>query len=313
VSSLPDFMLAPGPGRTDAATLARDVSDPPANDPAVDAPPRREPPPFVPGVFPGMPAADYFAIEALSQSGCKSILRSPAHFRLERDSPSAPTPAMQFGTAVHDGVLEPDQFDLRVVAAPQVNKRTNAGKDELAEFYREHGGKIVLSPYDFDRARRCVDAVRAHPSARYLLTGAIVETPIFWIDREHDVPCKARIDARNHGGLIDLKTTSDASAEDFAKSIANFGYHTQAAFYFSGCEHALDATPEFFVDIAVESEAPYAVACYALPSEAIQTGAAHANEALRRYAAARKSGTWCAYPDTIQGITLPRWATRVAY
>lgn len=310
--SLPDFMLAPGAERIDEASLARVVSEDAPAAAANDAP-RREAPPFVPGVFRDMPAEKYHAIEALSQSGAKEMLRSPMHYRYFRDHPREPTAAMRFGTAVHEGVLEPDTFEQRVVALPDVNARTNAGKAELAAFMAQHAGKLLLSADDFDRARRCVEAVHRHPSARMLLAGGERETSLFWRDRQFDVPCKARIDLRNLGGLVDLKTTADASADEFAKSVANFGYALQAANYYAGCEELLDATPEFFALIAVESEAPHGVACYALGSDAFGVGRVRMDEAMRRYREALTSGYWSGYPPTIDHLTLPRWATRVDF
>lgn len=283
------------------------LADAMLNAPAPPAAPER--PPFVAGVFEDMPFNTYRAIEAMSQSGARKILKTPLHYVFDRDHPSEPTDSMQFGTAVHCGVLEPDAFQARVAAAPKVDKRTNAGKAAWAEFCLGSVGKVILSPDDFDRVRRCADAVHAHPAARELLAGATIETSLFWTDARYKVPSKGRLDIRNHGGIVDLKTTKDASPEEFAKSIANFGYDVQGAHYFSGCEHLLDATPEFFVIIAVESEEPHAVACYAMPSNGILAGAHKMNLALERYARALESGRWEGYPDTIETITLPRWAT----
>lgn len=307
--SLPAFML-------DATPVAAQPAAPRASDPPDDQaarPPEREPAPFVAGVFRGMPAEQYFAIEAMSQSGAKEMLRSPYHFRYRRDNPRDPTPPMRFGTAVHEGVLEPATFADRVVAMPKLNARTNAGRDERDRFLAAHADRVVLSAEDFARARRCIDAVNRHPAARHLLAGAEVETSLFWLDQRYQVPCKARLDARNHGGVIDLKTTTDASPDEWARSAASFGYHLQSAHYFSGCEHLLDATPEFFCHVCVESEAPHGVAVYAMPGNAVMAGAARMNEALRRYAEATRSGYWSSYPDTISSFTFPRWATRADF
>lgn len=307
--SIPDFML-------EALPAGKEPPDERAPEPKAGETadrPKREPVPFVAGVFENMPAEQYFAVEAMSQSGAKEMLRSPMHYRYARDNPPEPTPAMRFGTAVHTGVLEPELFDSTVVAMPAVDRRTAAGKAAYAAFMAAAAGKVVLSQADFDRARRCIDAVGRHPAAKALLAGATVETSLFWIDAKYHVPCKARIDARNHGGLIDLKTTTDASRDEWPRAAAGWGYHLQAANYFSGCEHLLDATPEFFAHVVVESEAPHGVAVYAMPGNAIMAGAARMNEALRLYADAMRSGYWTGYPSTIETFTFPRWATRADF
>lgn len=324
MSRIPDFMRAP----PRAAALLREAPEP-ANEPAalpplsatgIDVPltailplvevPDR--PAFFPGAHRGMPAADYFAVEAMSQSGAKSILRSPMHFRVERDRPSEPTAAMQFGTAVHDGILEPAEFAARVVEAPEINRRTKDGRQEWADFKAANAGRIVLDTEDFARARRCIDAVRSHRMARKLLEAATdVELSLFWIDGEFGVPCKARLDALPLGGILDVKTTTDASPEEFSRSIHAFGYHIQGGHYFSGCEHVLSRTPEFFALVAVESEEPHAVKCYDLEPVAIKFGQARMREALERYRDALAAGRWPGYPDTIDVISLPPWAMRV--
>ena len=301
--SLPAFMLDAGEAVQDSLP-STDHGQPPG----VDKP---APPSFVAGVFRDMPAEAYFAIEAMSQSGAKEMLRSPLHFRFQRDNPTEPTPAMQFGTAVHTGILEPAKFDASVVAIPACDRRTKDGKATFAAFMATAVGKIALPQADFDRCRRTIDAVHRHPMARELLAGAEVETSLFWIDNRYKVPCKARVDARNHGGLVDVKTTQDASPQAWPRTVAAWGYEIQGAHYFSGCEHLLDATPAFFVHIAVESEPPHGVACYALQGDAIGVGGARMNLALERYAKAQESGFWPAYSDRIEAIRLPRWATRL--
>jgi exodeoxyribonuclease VIII len=304
MSSVPDFMTEALASAGEQPLLLPPAQLAPANEPAA------EPPPFAAGVFRDMPTETYFAIDAMSQSGAKEILRSPAHFRYARENPRQPTPAMRFGTAVHAGILEPERFEADVVCAPAVNARTTAGREQRDAFLAANAGRLVLAADDYDRARRCIEAVGRHPAAKALLTGAEVEVSIFWLDGRHKAPCKGRIDARNHGGLIDIKTTQDASPEEYSRTIASYGYHLQAAHYFSGCEHLLDATPQFFAHVVVETEAPHGVAVYAIPGNAIMAGAARMSEALRRYADARETGRWNSYPTTIESIQLPRWATR---
>jgi hypothetical protein len=207
-------------------------------------------------------------------------------------------------------VLEPDTFNDAVALAPEINKRTAAGKAEAEAFAAANAGKVVLSPDDWERCEQTIAAVRRHPSASQLLDGGERELSLFWNDGKYGVPCKSRFDAFNHNIIIDLKTCQDASPETFARTIAQYLYHVQAAFYFSGAEHVLNATPAAFAFIAVETEPPFAVACYALPANAILAGAHLANVALERYASALASGEWPGYPEEISIIKLPAWATK---
>lgn len=265
---------------------------------------------FTPGCWPDLPAETYHAVEALSASGAKKLLQSPAHYKLMRDTVNAPTEAMEFGTAVHCGVLEADTFAGRVVCGQKFDRRTKEGKAGHAAFAAEHAGKLILDPDAHARSLRCIQAVRKHPAASRLLDGAQTELSLLWIDGRYKVPCKARFDAWNRGIVVDLKTTQDASPEAFARSIASFMYHMQAAVYIDAAEHVLDESPSAFVFVAVEAEPPHAVACYALPSEAVLAGKRLQAIALERYAAALASGAWAGYPETIDMIQLPRYALK---
>lgn len=264
-------------------------------------------PPPEPGLYYGMPAEEYHAVESMSAGGAKRILQSAAHYKLMRTKKKKPTDAMQLGTAIHTGVLEPESFAKSVVACPDFNRRTNIGKADAAAFEAAHSSCVVLSSADFDRARRAIDAVRQHPGAQRLLDGATIEGSMFWIDARYKVPCKSRFDAMNHGGLVDLKSAADASPDGFSKAIGQYLYLAQAAHYCSGAEHVLDASPQFFAFIAVETEEPYCVACYTIPGAGILAGAHKMSIALGRYAEALATGRWQGYPDSVNEIALRKW------
>lgn len=263
-----------------------------------------------PGLYEAMSAEEYHLVEAMSASGLTAMLRSPQHFRCWRDNPSEPTEAMQFGTAVHMGVLEPQRFAKEVILAPEINRRTKEGKALWEQFQAGHVGKLVLELEAFQNCQRAVDAVRSHPAASRLLEGGKVEQSVFWSDAEYGVPCKARVDVMNHGGIADLKTTKDASPEAFAQTVARFAYHAQGAHYVSGAEHVLDATPAFFALIAVESEEPFGVKCYTLPAQALHMGRRLVDRALAMYRRALDAKAWPGYSVSIDELQLPRWALR---
>lgn len=222
---------------------------------------------------------------------------------------------MQFGTAVHCGVLEPDTFSQTVaIAKPwQFDGRTTKGKDERAEFQAEAAGKLILSADDGARAWQCIASVLHHPMAAKLLDGAEVEESLFWVDGKYQVPRKVRWDARNPwlGGIVDVKTATDASPEAFGRACATYHYHTQEANYREAAEAVLNESPKFFAFIVVESEPPHAVACYYLPPEAVRVGSGWMDVALERYAEALASGKWRGYPETIEQVPFPRYALKI--
>lgn len=258
-----------------------------------------------------LPAEQYHAHEALSASGAKKILRSPAHFKVWRTEKREPTADMRLGTACHSAILEPETFEDQVLCSPKFDRRTKDGKAAAEAFEAQAAGRLVLSADDFDACLRVRDAVAKHAGAQRLLADTRREVSLFWRDGQYGIPCKARLDAmRSDGGIVDLKTTGDASPDAFGRGIASWQYHLQAAFYFIGAEHVLGKTPAFFAFIAAEKEPPFAVGCYVLETAHLLAGQRLAEEAIVRYQAAVETGEWPAYGELIQPARVPAWALR---
>lgn len=262
-----------------------------------------------PGVSYDMPAEQYHAIEALSATGSKKLLRSPAHYLLERKKPSKATDAMKVGTAVHLGVLEPHLFETGVVEMPAFNARSSIERAERDKWLADRPGVLALDADTLGQVHATVDAIRSHPGAQRLLAGGRAEVSLQWRDARYDVPCKSRVDLlREDGGMVDVKTCEDASPEAFQRTIASYLYHLQAAFYMTGAEHLFHTTPPFFAFIAAEKQPPYGVACYVLDADAILVGQRHVETALRRYRECIDAGAFPAYSDLIETISVPKWA-----
>lgn len=257
-----------------------------------------------------LPADKYHALPAIGSSDVKAILRSPAHYRVRAAADNESTQSQDIGTATHLAVLEPARFELEVVGAPRVDRRTSAGKAAAAAFEGLHAGKLILSGDDFDTVSRIADAVRSHPGARTLLDAGAAEVSMLWTDEETSTPCKARADwLRSDGILVDLKTTRDASPAGFRREIAQHRYHVQAAHYFNGARAVFGDDPPAWVFIAVEKEPPFAVGVYMLDREAIDKARELVASAYRAWRGCTESGSWPAYGDLIEPITLPAWAS----
>ena len=256
-----------------------------------------------------LPAPDYHAIDALSASGAKLLLKSPAHYLAAKEHQRDPTPAMAFGSLVHSLVLEPDTVDALYIAAPKFDKRTTAGKAAAEKFDATAGGRTVVDMDLFQKAQRVGDSVRSHHRYSELLKGAKIEASMFW--DQHGVPCKARADALNGSSIIDIKTTRDASPDAFARSVATFQYHLQAAHYLDGYSIASGFMAERFVFLAVETEAPFAVGVYVLDAASIAGGAEMMSQAGRAYRIAQNSTAWKGYSPDIVEIAVPRYAMPV--
>jgi hypothetical protein len=257
-----------------------------------------------------MPSQQYHAVVAASASRLKEFLRSPAHLKAMDTNPKT-SAAFALGEAFHACVLEPQRFRAEFTAAPDVDRRTTAGKAAWAAFVEENQGRTVLSAEDYATAWSMANAIDMHSTARDLVGGLTErELSIFWKAKwpNGTIDCKARIDGYNleQRCIVDLKSTTDASRPGFTKSVANFSYHIQAAWYIAAMKNAgFDA--ESMVFIAVEKERPWGVACYTLDHDAIMEGAMAIAHALPKLIDCVTRDTWPAYTELIETISLPRW------
>jgi exodeoxyribonuclease VIII len=110
------------------------------------------------------------------------------------------------------------------------------------------------------------------------------------------------------GVIVDLKTTRDASPDGFAKSVAQYRYHVQAAFYSDGYRAAFGEAPRGFVFIAVETEPPYLVAVYVASETMAQRGRIEYQTDLDTFRRCQDADTWPGYSDAPLTIDLPKWA-----
>jgi hypothetical protein len=216
---------------------------------------------------------------------------------------------MVIGTAIHLAVLEPERFALEVVQRPTFDRRTTIGKAGFAAWTAENAGRLALEAEDFDTVRRSADSVLAHPAARALLSEGAPEVTLRWVDATTGAPCRARFDwLRPDLGAVDLKSTRDASPAGFAREIAQHAYYIQAAHYDMGAQAVLGQFLPYWIFIAVEKEAPYAVGVYSLDRESIDAAAVRVADALARWRASTDSGRWPSYSNLIEPITTPKWA-----
>ena len=265
------------------------------------------------GIVYDLDNANYHALSDLGSSGLKQLAKSPAHYYgayLDTNRPKLEsTAAQKAGTLAHCAILEPNKLNERYVMKPENHDgRTKEGKSWCAKMV----GFEIVSSDQLLTAKRQSAALRQIPKIAALLSRGRPEVSAFWIDSETGVRCKCRPDLVAPDGdgviLVDIKTCQDASPEGFAKAVAKYSYHLQAAHYSAGYAAASGERVKAFVFACVESDYPHAAAAYQLDDVSMQEGADLRDGLLELFADCKRSGVWPGYPQDIQPLSLPSWA-----
>lgn len=262
-----------------------------------------------PGLYYNVPAADYFALEALNASGAKLLLRSPAHFLVSKRNEREPSAAMRLGTLVHGLVLEPEETVENCAVCPKFDRRTTIGKKAAEEFEASAAGKLVIDEETWSKARRIADNVLAHPVIKRDMNGGAAEATLLW--QQHGARCKARVDYLVGSTIFDIKTCQDASPDGFTKQIARYAYHLQAAHYEAGFREVVGWDLGSFVFVAVETEAPYMVRLYTLDERSRQSGRILMQRAALAYHEAMemmRRGDEARMVEDVVELSVPNWA-----
>ena len=240
----------------------------------------------------------------LSSTDIRRILRSPAHYKNPTIQDS---PALAFGSLVHEFVLLPDVAEARYRPKANVDGRTKEGKavrDWEASLAAQQGVKFIAEA-DYNAATSIATSVRTHLGATSLFTSGVAETAGI-ISDFLGVNCRIKPDYRTDNHIVDLKTCVDARPDPFVRSVINFSYQVQAALYVDVAE-AIDGKKRDFYWVAVEKDAPYAVAVYKASDEMLELGRQQYRKGIELYKECAALDLWPAYSQQVQTLELPGW------
>lgn len=299
----------------------------------------------VTGILRDVPMEDYHRMPGASSSQLKELDRSPAHLKAYLDGlRSKSSAALDFGSALHCALLEPELFAASYVVAEQCSAVTGKGAQCSREgsvrcggkwFCTQHQGEqeadavTVISRKDQENVLGAMRSINAHPAASAVLARVTHrELSGLWLDEESGQLCRARFDAvaPSLGATVELKTAADASVTGFTKAIYKFRYYRQGAHYLNGADAVLVDDPEIaavlhpdgfhrHIVIAVESGgAPWAVNVFALRDDALHAGREELRPLLRLYRHCTEMDDWPQesreYSTEPQDISLPVFAWR---
>ena len=258
-----------------------------------------------------LPEADYHAdTVALSASGAKTLLRSPALFRWEQDNPTQ-RDAFDFGSAAHALVL--GAGIEAVYVAPYDDWKTKAAQEERRIAHED--GMSPILPKQWLQACDMAEALTRHTFAHELLTAGRAEVSLYAEDTETGIERRGRLDVLAADGFADYKTSKTAHPQAFARgSVAQYGYHISEANYRYLCAKN-GITVEWAAFVVQEKEPPYFVEVVQLDDDAVRRGYELMQRACRLFAEHTASGDWTTATGPYTGrdfttVSLPGWAFR---
>ncbi len=279
---------------------------------------------FTPGVH-VMDEATYHGDPApapsLSSTLARLILaKSPlhawtAHPRLNPAWEPAEKKTFDIGRAAHRAVL--GRGADFVAYPPELLASNGAASTKEAKAWAEEQraeGRTVLKADEVDQIGDMADAVQRQLAAMGIKLDPARSEMVALAEIE-GVWCRAMIDNAPTDPrlpLYDLKTTTDASPEALAKTIASYGYDLQAAHYLAVWKAATGEDRKFRI-VFVEKEAPYGVSVaelYRKPGDEadwFDHADALARDARRIWGECLTSGNWPCYPARVAVIGAPGW------
>lgn len=250
---------------------------------------------------------EYRMAEGLGSTDIKTLLENPYLFK--QGIKKEPTDNLILGSLIHTMLLEPSKLQSEYIVLPELNLRTNEGKAKKAELETQakEENKTLVKGELFQKAQAVTEAFNKTSLTKLLKEGKAEQS---FFGEIEGVKVKARPDfiIPDQSVLIDFKTTSTlggASADGFAKMVANFAYYIQASLYLEITNY------KKFYFIVLETTEPYMAGCYKLDTEALEFGKSEIRRAIEIYKNLDnyKQAVYLNNLDfsKVQEINLPSW------
>ena len=243
--------------------------------------------------------SEYFASEGLSNSFLQKFDRSPAHGFI----PIEPTDAMKKGTLIHKFLLDENAYQNEYIGASIdiKNRKCKAYNDLKKETTKE----IILYK-DFVELKNIKSAIYKAKfegeSIGKLIENSELEMALYWGE---NIKCKGKIDILNRDMKIIFDIKKCDNALNFQKSINNYEYYRQAAWYLEGIQEITGENYKF-IFIAIEDKFPYGIKCYELDVEYLRAGMREKWISVKRYEAWNGDKTTVYSNDTVK-LFKPDW------
>jgi hypothetical protein len=282
-----------------------------------------------PGVYPGLPMAEYLALPALSAGVARKLvdlcpLAGWFDSPLNVARPADDTEASDIGTIAHALFLEGDDSRIAVIDPMDYPAKTTGAIPEGwtnkairdARAAARDAGKVPILKPVMGKVTAMLDSVRAfvdeceEPEVREAFAPDGGESEVTYVWEDGGVLCKARIDriARDARLAIHFKTTAGSvEPESWSRNqLVGMGYYFTDAWYRRGMMTLLgrDVRQVF---LAEEVDPPHLCALVGCAPALMALGDEKVLDALVRWRQCNTAGAWPGYPRRTCYADAPAW------
>ena len=267
------------------------------------------------GIFGEMPMEEYHATTALNSSRMRT--GADVSFEVaEYDStmPGEETIHQFDGTIVHH-TFETKETKSKYAIAPDVDRRTKAGKAEFAEFVE---GLLVgvkpITQVQHDMAHKCLENALSHPESKKFLEHGMFERSYFCELQDVEVKARPDIDmshiatSNNFPCLVDIKTRGKGRAK---RDIWNYEFWTSHMYLQCGLQimaaRKLGLEVHNYFYLLVEKVPPYQINVVPVDAETIHWSIRATQTLIEQWKAWLDNGCPKSYGLKQKAITTPEW------
>lgn len=285
---------------------------------------------IVPGIYPGMPMADYLAIDALSTTPVRTALDECPRAgwfksRLNPNRVREVSEIMDIGTIAHGILLEgstagvaiirPEDYPSKTGSVPKgwTNDAIRAARDSARE-----AGRLPILADDFADVEQMIAVAKDYIGAlehtepavwrMFQPTGGTSELTMVW--DEDGILCKLRTDrmAYDYTIVCDYKTSGmSVEPSRFARTtLAGMGYYFGAAWYRRGIMALTNSDPSYLF-LCQETAAPYLCSLVGIDPAGMALGDEKVAAGLALWRRCLATGQWDGYPNRVCYAELPLW------
>tara|TARA_R110000744_G_scaffold380108_3_gene499804 strand:+ start:3833 stop:4681 length:849 start_codon:yes stop_codon:yes gene_type:complete len=236
---------------------------------------------------------EYLSKDSVSASDLKNFLKSPRSYFYEknRTEPRPEKRHFSVGSALHQYIMEIENFDDNFIVSPKFDRRKKQGKLDYEEFVLKAEGKTIINDEEMDMIKQMSVNAKMNKTFMEFLEGSQYEVSCYTKDDNTGLDLRLRPDIlpTNKNTIVDIKSCLDSSPNKFKKDVNSYGYALSAAYYmdFIGREN--------YVFAAIEKSPPYQASMYVLSDEIIALGRYQYRMALDLLKWSRENNYWCDY------------------